>query len=78
MKGKEKRMSCFWNATAIHLSPRMVRSHMEASCFLLLALSTAETELMEMVDGMSAGEAVFVLVKSNGFSGRTVSRPYPS
>ena len=29
----------------------------------LVTLSTAETELMEMVDGMSAGEAVFVLVK---------------
>ena len=28
-----------------------------------MTLSTAETELMEMVDGMSAGEAVFVLVK---------------
>ena len=29
----------------------------------LVTLSTAETKLMEMVDGISAGEAVFVLVK---------------
>ena len=29
----------------------------------LVTLSTAETELMEMIDGMSAGEAVYVLVK---------------
>ena len=34
-----------------------------SGCQALVTLSTAETELMEMVDGMSAGEAVFVLVK---------------